>query len=140
MLNSFQKHLEIGMKYVRVCESHKSFQTNYLGFNKTINSILKIRKAEIFYSLYSFAILILELGKSHVYVFLVLRLLDHHLYGSKTVWVLLKKSNTTIKILKFIWMKLLENITSYVLLSSKVGQMAFGPTIYCVKNSVINLS
>jgi len=27
-------------------------------------------------------------------------------------------------------MKLLENITSYILLSSKLGQMAFGPTIF----------
>jgi len=63
----------------------KSYQTYYLRFNKTIKPILKIQKVEIFYSFYFFAILILELGESHVYVFLVLRVLDPHLYGFKMV-------------------------------------------------------
>jgi len=64
-----------------VCVNLKSYQTYYLGFNKS----LKIQKVEIFYSPYFFAILILELGESHTYVLLVLRLLNHHLYGSKMV-------------------------------------------------------
>jgi len=68
-----------------VCVNLKSYQTYYLRFNKTIKPILKIQKVEIFYSFYFFAILILELGESHVYVFLVLRVLDPHLYGFKMV-------------------------------------------------------
>jgi len=101
MLKSFQKHLEIGLKCVCVHVYESQELSNLLPwFYKTINPILKIQKVKIFYGLYSFAILILELGESHV--FLVLRLLDHHLYGFKTVWVLLKKPNATMKILKLI--------------------------------------